>query len=136
VYTLKGQGIPRLDGRGRGSLIAVMQVDVPMTLSPRARELLVALDGELRASTPAAAAAGAATASTSTTDGAAPSGANGAHSGTRANGAHATNGAPCGQVHGHSTGDAAHAAGAPPPPPEPVPSSGCSSRKRGAANQK
>lgn len=49
VITLKGEGIPRLDGRGRGSLVVVVQVDVPTVLSDRARELLVALDEELRA---------------------------------------------------------------------------------------
>jgi molecular chaperone DnaJ len=49
VFTLKGQGVPRLDGRGRGSLMVVVQVDVPTTLSDRARELLLALDAELRA---------------------------------------------------------------------------------------
>ncbi len=49
VFTMKGQGIPRLDGRGRGSLVVVVQVDVPTSLSPRARELLAELDGELRA---------------------------------------------------------------------------------------
>jgi molecular chaperone DnaJ len=48
VFTLKGQGIPRLDGRGRGSLVVVVQVDVPARLSDRAKELLVELDAELR----------------------------------------------------------------------------------------
>ena len=48
VLTLKGHGIPRLDGRGRGSLVVVVQVDVPTSLSPRARELLKQLDDELR----------------------------------------------------------------------------------------
>ncbi|MGO9712569.1 MAG: molecular chaperone DnaJ [Polyangiaceae bacterium] len=50
VITLKGQGIPRLDGRGRGSLVVVVQVEVPKTLSARARELLAELDGELASS--------------------------------------------------------------------------------------
>jgi molecular chaperone DnaJ len=49
VFTLKGQGVPRLDGRGRGSLMVLVQVDVPTTLSERARELLLALDAELKA---------------------------------------------------------------------------------------
>ncbi|RYG72649.1 molecular chaperone DnaJ, partial [bacterium] len=40
VFTMKGQGIPRLDGRGRGALVVVVQVDVPTTLSDRARKLL------------------------------------------------------------------------------------------------
>jgi molecular chaperone DnaJ len=48
VFTLKGHGVPRLDGRGRGSLVVVVQVDVPTALSPRARELLGELEAELR----------------------------------------------------------------------------------------
>jgi molecular chaperone DnaJ len=51
VFTMKGHGIPRLDGRGRGSLAVVVQVDVPTSLSPRARELLAQLDAELRVTT-------------------------------------------------------------------------------------
>ncbi|MBK8216995.1 MAG: molecular chaperone DnaJ [Myxococcales bacterium] len=49
VITLKGHGIPRLDGRGRGSLVVVVQVDVPTALSPRAKELLEQLGAELSA---------------------------------------------------------------------------------------
>lgn len=48
VFTLKGQGLARLDGRGRGSLIAVVQVDVPTVLSERARALLTELEIELQ----------------------------------------------------------------------------------------
>ncbi len=48
VFQIKGQGVPRLDGRGRGSLVAVVQVDVPTQLSDRARALLAELDTELR----------------------------------------------------------------------------------------
>jgi molecular chaperone DnaJ len=48
VLTMKGHGIPRLDGRGRGSLIVVVQVDVPTALSARARQLLVELGDELK----------------------------------------------------------------------------------------
>ena len=48
VIPLKGLGIPRLDGRGRGSLVVVVQVDVPKSLSARARELLAELDAVLR----------------------------------------------------------------------------------------
>jgi molecular chaperone DnaJ len=48
VFTMKGHGIPRLDGRGRGSLVVVVQVEVPTALSPRARELLDELAQELR----------------------------------------------------------------------------------------
>jgi molecular chaperone DnaJ len=47
IFTMKGHGIPRLDGRGRGSLVVVVQVDVPTALSPRARELLAQLGDEL-----------------------------------------------------------------------------------------
>jgi molecular chaperone DnaJ len=49
VFTLKGQGIPRIDGRGRGSLIIGVQVDVPTGLSARAKGLLTELEAELRA---------------------------------------------------------------------------------------
>ena len=48
VFTIKSQGIPRLDGRGRGSLIGLVQVDVPMNLSERAKKLVQELDAELR----------------------------------------------------------------------------------------
>jgi molecular chaperone DnaJ len=48
VFTLKGHGLPRLDGRGRGSLVVVVQVDVPTSLSPKARELLESLESELQ----------------------------------------------------------------------------------------
>jgi molecular chaperone DnaJ len=48
VFQIKGQGVPRLDGRGRGSLVAVVQVDVPTQLSERAKALLADLDTELR----------------------------------------------------------------------------------------
>lgn len=50
VFTLKGKGVPRLDGRGRGALVVVVQVDVPRKLSAKARELVEALDAELAAS--------------------------------------------------------------------------------------
>jgi len=45
---VKGQGIPRLDGRGRGSLAVVVQVEVPTVLTERARQLLEELDHEIR----------------------------------------------------------------------------------------
>jgi len=48
IFTVKGHGVPRLDGRGRGSLVVIVQVDVPTTLTPRARELLEQLDRELQ----------------------------------------------------------------------------------------
>lgn len=47
VIQIKHQGVPRLDGRGRGSLVAVVQVDVPTKLSERAKALLVELETEL-----------------------------------------------------------------------------------------
>lgn len=47
LFTLKGRGIPRLDERGRGSLIVVVQVEVPTSLTPRARQLLEELGAEL-----------------------------------------------------------------------------------------
>jgi molecular chaperone DnaJ len=50
VIQVKGQGVPRLDGRGRGVLAVVVQVDVPTNLSARAREILSSLDAELRES--------------------------------------------------------------------------------------
>jgi len=48
VFTMKGRGIVRPDGRGRGSLIVVVQVDVPTALTARARELLAQLGEELK----------------------------------------------------------------------------------------
>jgi len=51
VITLKGKGMPRLDGRGdgrgRGSLQVVMQVEVPRSPSPHAKELIRQLEDEL-----------------------------------------------------------------------------------------
>jgi molecular chaperone DnaJ len=55
VLTVKGRGVPRLDGRGRGSLVIVVHVEVPTTLTPRARELLEELGQELRGMSGAAA---------------------------------------------------------------------------------
>jgi len=49
VFTIKNQGVPRLDGRGRGALVAVVQVDVPTTLSDKAKQLLAELDAEIKA---------------------------------------------------------------------------------------
>lgn len=48
VIAVKGKGIPRVDGRGRGALQMVVQVDVPRDLSPRAKELLQEFEGELK----------------------------------------------------------------------------------------
>jgi molecular chaperone DnaJ len=47
VLTAKGKGAPRIDGRGRGSLQVVVQVEVPKSLSPRAAELLRDLQEEI-----------------------------------------------------------------------------------------
>jgi molecular chaperone DnaJ len=40
---VRGEGVPRLDGRGRGDLVALAQVDVPQKLSKKARQLLLEL---------------------------------------------------------------------------------------------
>jgi molecular chaperone DnaJ len=48
VFTIKNQGIPRLDGRGRGSLVGLVQVDVPTRLSDRAKKLIQELGEELQ----------------------------------------------------------------------------------------
>jgi len=47
VLTVKGKGAPRIDGRGRGSLQVVVQVEVPKDLTPRARDILRELGAEL-----------------------------------------------------------------------------------------
>jgi molecular chaperone DnaJ len=52
VFTMKGHGVPRLDGRGRGSLVVIVQVDVPTALTAKARELLAELDAELKGGVP------------------------------------------------------------------------------------
>ena len=49
MFTVKGHGIPRLDGRGRGALVVIVQIEVPTVLTSRARELLEQLRAELRA---------------------------------------------------------------------------------------
>lgn len=51
VITLKGKGVARIDGRGKGALHVVVQVDVPKRISARARALLVELQKELQSST-------------------------------------------------------------------------------------
>jgi len=43
VITLKGLGVPKLRGRGRGDLSVHIQVDTPTGLDDGQRELLVAL---------------------------------------------------------------------------------------------
>jgi molecular chaperone DnaJ len=47
IITLKGRGVPRLDGRGRGSIVVDVRVDIPTKLSARAKQLLGELDDEL-----------------------------------------------------------------------------------------
>lgn len=58
VLAVKGKGIPRVDGRGRGSLQVVVEVQVPRVLSSRAEQLLkelrVELDAAAEATTDAA----------------------------------------------------------------------------------
>ncbi|MBX3247257.1 MAG: molecular chaperone DnaJ [Myxococcales bacterium] len=40
TLVIRGAGVPRLDGAGRGDLVCVVQVDVPKELTPKARELI------------------------------------------------------------------------------------------------
>ncbi len=47
TVVLEGAGVPRLDGRGRGNLIALVQVDVPKKLSSKAKKLLLELQKTL-----------------------------------------------------------------------------------------
>lgn len=47
TLVVHGHGVPRLNGRGRGDLIAVVQVDVPSKLSRKAKKLLKELEDEL-----------------------------------------------------------------------------------------
>lgn len=47
TLVVHGHGVPRLNGRGRGDLIAVVQVDVPTKLSRKAKKLLQELGDEL-----------------------------------------------------------------------------------------
>jgi molecular chaperone DnaJ len=46
---VRGEGMPRLDGRGKGDLISVVQVDVPQKLSHKARQLLLELQSTFEA---------------------------------------------------------------------------------------
>jgi len=39
-FTLRGAGVTRLDGRGRGDLVVEIQIDVPKELSPKAKALV------------------------------------------------------------------------------------------------
>jgi molecular chaperone DnaJ len=47
VISVKGKGMPRVDGRGRGALQVVVTVEVPRTLNARARDLIRDLETEL-----------------------------------------------------------------------------------------
>ncbi len=47
TVVVEGFGVPRLDGRGRGKLVAVVQIAVPEKLSSRAKSLLKELREEL-----------------------------------------------------------------------------------------
>lgn len=49
TLVLEGAGMPHLDGRGRGKLVAVVQVQVPRKLSSKAKKLLVELEKTLEA---------------------------------------------------------------------------------------
>lgn len=49
LYRFRGQGVPRVDGRGRGDLVVRLSVEIPMKLDDEERELLerlAALRGE------------------------------------------------------------------------------------------
>lgn len=47
TVVVEGFGVPRLDGRGRGNLVAIVQIDVPKKLSSKAKGLLKDLRREL-----------------------------------------------------------------------------------------
>jgi molecular chaperone DnaJ len=47
VITLPGKGVPSVNGRGRGALHVVVQIDVPRRLSRKAKKLLRELEEEL-----------------------------------------------------------------------------------------
>ncbi len=49
VLSLRGRGVPSLDGRGTGDLHVVIEVAVPKKLSKRAKDLLAELESELTA---------------------------------------------------------------------------------------
>ncbi|AKT42309.1 molecular chaperone DnaJ [Chondromyces crocatus] len=47
IIPVKGKGVPRLDGRGRGALQVLVQVEVPRELSAAAKDLLQKFQSEL-----------------------------------------------------------------------------------------
>lgn len=49
---VRGEGVPRLDGRGRGDLIAVVHIDVPQKLSTKAKQLLLELQNTFESEEP------------------------------------------------------------------------------------
>jgi molecular chaperone DnaJ len=55
VHRIRGKGVPKLGGRGRGDLIAAIEVDIPRKLSGEQRDLirrLAELRGEVVADKP------------------------------------------------------------------------------------
>lgn len=48
VIPMRGQGLPRLDGRGRGTLAVVVQVEVPTKINERVKDLLAELEHALQ----------------------------------------------------------------------------------------
>jgi molecular chaperone DnaJ len=57
VMTVKGKGVSRIDGRGKGALHVIVQVDVPKRVNQRVRALLLELQKELQTQTEKRAAA-------------------------------------------------------------------------------
>ena len=51
VITRRGKGAPQVNGRGRGALHVVVQVEVPTRLSRRAKKLMRQLADELQSNT-------------------------------------------------------------------------------------
>jgi molecular chaperone DnaJ len=47
VFTLKGKGIPRLQGSGRGDQKVVINVEIPNSLTPEQRDLMEQLAGTM-----------------------------------------------------------------------------------------
>jgi molecular chaperone DnaJ len=43
VFRLKGRGVPHLNGRGRGDLVVVVDIDVPTKLDEQSEQLLRSL---------------------------------------------------------------------------------------------
>ena len=58
VITIKGKGVTRIDGRGKGALHVIVQVDVPKRINQRVRTLLLELQKELQSQTEKRAASG------------------------------------------------------------------------------